>query len=487
MTSGKSPASAPTQRRRAALPHRLEPVSEALVRGAGSARRSRRFRRALSRSVAPFFLALDLVAAALAVPLVGPLDRLDMLLVLVMLILFAHAGLYRSRLTLSVLHDGGRLIARPLVAGALVVSMDELFDTGDPHFAVLQTAVLLGLAVILVRSLGYALVRLCRARGLVTHRAVVLGAGQVGAQIVELLLAHPEYGLRPLGFLDAYPLIEEKDLPAPLLGGDEKLASLITEHGVDDVIVAFGRMPGHRLVEVIRTCDRLECAIFFVPRLFELHATGNDMDHIWGVPLIRHGRAAFQSPFWRVKRIIDVLVSATALLVLAPLLLLLAAAVRLALGPGIIFRQTRVGLDGRPFDVLKFRTLQPSDDEESATRWNIAGDGRLSRVGRLLRQSSLDELPQLWNILCGDMSLVGPRPERPHFVDTFASALPRYVARHRVPSGLTGWAQVHGLRGDTSIAERARFDNYYIENWSLGLDLRILLMTVVSVLKRRGG
>jgi lipopolysaccharide/colanic/teichoic acid biosynthesis glycosyltransferase len=144
-------------------------------------------------------------------------------------------------------------------------------------------------------------------------------------------------------------------------------------------------------------------------------------------------------------------------------------------------------VDGRHFQVLKFRSLRPATEAEGATTWNIAHDDRLSRAGKFLRQTSLDELPQLYNILRGDMSLVGPRPERPHFVSQFRSAYPSYEARHRVPSGLTGWAQVHGLRGDTSIADRARFDNYYIENWSLWLDLKIVLRTVGSVLRGAGG
>jgi lipopolysaccharide/colanic/teichoic acid biosynthesis glycosyltransferase len=189
----------------------------------------------------------------------------------------------------------------------------------------------------------------------------------------------------------------------------------------------------------------------------------------------------------RSKRLVDIACASAALLALAPVLAVIAVAVRWEGGPGIIFRQERVGLDGRAFNVLKFRSLRPVDETESATKWNIAHDDRLGPVGRFLRATSLDELPQLWNILRGDMTIVGPRPERPHFVATFASTFPRYTARHRVPSGLTGWAQVHGLRGDTSIEDRARFDNYYIENWSLWADVKIILRTVSTVLRRAGG
>ena len=163
-----------------------------------------------------------------------------------------------------------------------------------------------------------------------------------------------------------------------------------------------------------------------------------------------------------------------------------AIAVRLEGGPGVIFRQERVGLDGRPVTILKFRSLTPIDDSDSATTWNIAYDARLGPVGRLIRKTSLDELPQLWNVLTGQLSLVGPRPERPHFVQQFTQSVPGYSSRHRVPAGLTGWAQVHGLRGDTSIEERAIFDNCYVENWSLWGDIKIILRTIQHVFGSNG-
>jgi exopolysaccharide biosynthesis polyprenyl glycosylphosphotransferase len=240
-------------------------------------------------------------------------------------------------------------------------------------------------------------------------------------------------------------------------------------------------------VDIIRTCDRLDCELFIVPRLFELHhRSGRDLEVVWGMPLTRLRRAPFRRVSWRLKRVVDVVVSAAALVVTAPLLAVIALLVRREGGPGVIFRQERVGVDERPFTLLKFRSMRPVDEGESATRWSIAEDDRVGPVGRFLRRTSLDELPQLWNVLRGDMSIVGPRPERPHFVNEFASTTPRYLARHRVPCGMTGWAQVHGLRGDTSIADRARFDNYYIEHWSLWLDLKIVVRTVTAVLAGEG-
>ncbi len=240
------------------------------------------------------------------------------------------------------------------------------------------------------------------------------------------------------------------------------------------------------MIDVIRQCDRLNCEIFILPRLFEVHHVSTDMDYIWGVPLTRLRRGAYRASSWPIKRMMDIAASGLALALLAPVMALIALAVRIEGGPGVLFKQIRVGVDGRHFELLKFRSLRPVDETESATNWNISHDDRLGPVGRILRTSSLDELPQLLNILRGDMSIVGPRPERPHFVDQFRQTYPRYWARHRVPCGLTGWAQIHGLRGDTSIADRARFDNYYVENWSLWLDVKIIIRTAGAVFTRAG-
>ncbi len=409
----------------------------------------------------------------------------------VLIVLLWQAGLYRPRLSLSVLDDLPRLLGRWLAAAALAVLgqiawSQALWRDYVINWTFLWGAVSTGVAVVGLRVAGYALVRRLRSRGLVQHRTVVVGAGRVGAQVAEILQAHPEYGLHPIGFLDDDPPEFESILPLPVLGGAQSLTAVLQERQVNNVVVAFSSMKESEMVSVIRTSDRFHCELFLVPRLFELHQVETTMDTAWGFPLVRLRRATYRSPAWRVKRLLDVLVSGLAILVIAPLLLLLAAAVRLDGGPGILFRQERVGVDGRHFDVLKFRSMRPVDDTESATNWSIAQDDRVSRLGRFLRMTSLDELPQLFNILRGDMSLVGPRPERPYFVDQFRGLYPSYEARHRVPSGLTGWAQVHGLRGDTSIADRARFDNYYIENWSLWLDLKIMLRTVSSVLRGAG-
>ena len=438
----------------------------------------------LKYGVRPFLFAADAGALVAAGALTGPLTGGRFVFVLLSLAFFASGRLYRSRLTLSALDDLPTIGGRTLVAGATAISLAAVVDASSQ--GLLTTAAVAVVLVPMVRAVSYGVVRRVRTRRMIAHPTLILGAGRVGARLASVLREHPEYGLQPVGFLDSDPLLAAPDRPIPLLGGHEALAQVIVEFGVHDVIVAFGSAPESEMVSVIRTCDRLNCEIFFVPRLFELMAINSDTDHIWGMPILRLRRAPFRTSMWKVKRVLDIIVSAIALIALAPVLLACVVATRLETGRGVLFRQLRVGMDGRAFKLLKFRSLKPADETESQTTWNIGDDARVGPVGRLLRRTSLDELPQLWNILIGDMTIVGPRPERPHFVAQFTESYPRYTARHRVPAGLTGWAQVHGLRGDTSIEDRARFDNFYIENWSLWLDVKIIFWTIAQIVRGTG-
>jgi exopolysaccharide biosynthesis polyprenyl glycosylphosphotransferase len=253
------------------------------------------------------------------------------------------------------------------------------------------------------------------------------------------------------------------------------------------VLVAFGTARPGELVELLRSCDRHRCQVLFVPRFYELHQAGRQTETVGGLPLIRLRSAGRQRPSWRLKRAVDLVLAAAGLVLAAPVMAACALAIRLEGGPGVLFRQERIGMDERRFTMIKLRTLRPASEWESRTRWSVANDPRLGPVGRFLRATSLDEVPQLANVLRGEMSLVGPRPERPFFVEEFSRRIPDYAARHRVRAGLTGWAAVNGLRGDTSIETRVSFDNSYIENWSLWLDIKIMIRTVGAVLARSSG
>lgn len=396
------------------------------------------------------------------------------------------AGLQRARLSLSVLDDLPRLLVVLFAAIGLTVGVTAITASATSIDDLIGVLLVAAVAVLLERACSYAFVRWARRRGVVSHPTLVIGCGVIGAHLSQALLDNPQFGLHPIGFLDDEPLLLPEERPVPLLSRLDKLACVIEDKDIHDVIVAFSSRSEIEMIDILRTCDRLGVEIFTVPRLFEVHASGNE-EYVRGMPLTRLRRPTFRSPSWHLKRALDVVLASFAMIVLSPLMAACAIAVRIEGGPGIIFRQQRIGMDGEPFDLLKFRSLKPATDTEAATTWNIAHDDRVGPVGKVMRRLSLDELPQLWNIVKGDMSLVGPRPERPYFVDQFTSEHREYPHRHRVPCGLTGWAQVNGLRGDTSIEERARFDNYYIENWSLWLDLKILMRTAAQVVRMAGG
>jgi exopolysaccharide biosynthesis polyprenyl glycosylphosphotransferase len=333
------------------------------------------------------------------------------------------------------------------------------------------------------------------------HRAagvptVVVGAGRIGRLVARRLRDHPELGLRPVGHIDDEPMLGgEKDLP--VLGGIEDIERVVTAHGVRHVIITFSRESDERLLSVMRRCKQLDTMVAVVPRLYEDMTHRLTIEHLGGVPLIRVEQPDPKGWQFTLKYAVDRVVSALLLLSVAPVLLAAAIAVRLSSPGPIIFRQTRVGRDGREFTMFKFRTMRgdPAEAGEADAAWAAlmradCADGasappidRTTRIGRILRLTSLDELPQLFNVLRGDMSLVGPRPERVGYVREFEDLVYRYSDRERVKSGITGWAQVHGLRGETSLPDRVEWDNYYIENWGIWLDLKILLMTLPATIR----
>ncbi|MFF2143252.1 sugar transferase [Kitasatospora sp. NPDC058190] len=427
-----------------------------------------------------------------AVPL-APLVGVPAVLPLLLLLNLA-GGLYRARLTLSVLDELPALAVRAVVATAFAVTLAGCLDGRWPDCGPATPArltVLLGAQLPIAavgRAVLYHLVRRIR-RGRPSP-ALVLGAGRLGRKVATVLSEHGEYGMRPVGFLDADPPLLVGDTALPVLGGREVLEREVRRHRVQHVIATAGAADEAETAAALRDAVRLGCQVWLVPALREYGSLPTAPiaggDHLWGFPCLRVGRPAMGRPGWAAKRALDVTAAGLGLLLLAPVLVLCALAVRFDTGPGVLFRQQRTGLDGRLFTVLKFRTLRPSSEHEAATRWNISQDHRMGAVGRLLRKSSLDELPQLWNVLRGDMSLIGPRPERPYFVMRFSQAYPEYADRHRVPVGLTGLAQVNGLRGDTSIEDRARFDNRYIESWSFWQDVKILCRTAALMLHPDG-
>lgn len=397
---------------------------------------------------------------------------------LVAVLLFQSKGLYRPHLHLSVLDEIPALVPRS-VSAALAVGV--IVGVLDLRPTVGLFAVLSALGVVsqlFFRALMYVILRKRRVAGIATQNCVIVGGGPTTTELARTLIGRPSYGLRVCGFLEDGPSSADTERVAPLLGHTRDLRRVVVDEQVQTVIIAFGGVSIDSLVTSLREHELAGCDVFIVPRLYEVYSLAGNNDHVGAIPLFRLRQAKIGRLAGGSKRSFDMLVSGLAVTLALPLLVAAGIAVRLETGQGVLFRQTRVGKDGRHFELLKFRTLRPANEHESQTTWNVAHDDRLGTVGRLLRKTSIDELPQLWNILRGDMSLVGPRPERPYFVEVFSAKFADYQHRHRVRAGLTGLAQVNGLRGDTSISDRIRYDNYYIQNWSLWLDVKIIVATL---------
>ncbi len=411
---------------------------------------------------------------------------------------------YAPRLRLEILEELRAVLTATAVAAMTLIAVHEVTaaDQIDGSEA--------------VRLWGYSCVYLAAGRaGLVVAQrrarrswiagtpTLVVGAGRIGRLTARRLLDNPELGLKPIGFLDKEPMeIAGDETPVPVLGASWDLERVVAEHDVGHVVITFSSAPHHVFLALLSRCEELGLRVSTVPRLFERLPTRLAVTHVGGLPLLELRPTNPRGIQYAFKYATDRVFAAIALVLLSPILAAAAVAVLVSLGRPILYRQRRIGRDGRQFDMLKFRTMDgaPEQRGEADAAWALAQLGRTAeetptlkaadgdrrtRVGRFLRGASLDELPQLFNVLRGEMSVVGPRPERPHYVREFEREIYRYGERHRVRSGLTGWAQVHGLRGKTSLTDRVEWDNYYIENFSLWLDLKIMLMTLPEVFRLR--
>ena len=418
------------------------------------------------------------------------------------------AGIYRPHFAPRFLDDARTVLGATAIA-AMAVTFLRLLFADEPGIASQEArAWLFAASYLIAGRAGFQLVRSrARRRGQIGEPTLILGAGRVGQLIAERLRERTEFGLRPVAFYDDDPLELDRatDLPVyPASRGEaaagsvaDRLEVAIRDLDVRHVIVTFSLASHEVELALVRRCQEMGVSVSLVPRLFEGVPDQTSLERLGGVPLITvHPRDPKGWQF-AVKYALDRILAASALVLLSPLLLVTALAIALTLGRPILFRQPRVGIDFRRFDMLKFRTMRGSPEEhgEADAEWAAAavgkaaadagpsGDARTTRLGGVLRRFSLDELPQLLNVVRGDMSLVGPRPERASYVGEFSRAVHRYGDRHRVKSGLTGWAQVHGLRGQTSLADRVEWDNYYIENWSPWLDIKIMVLTILALFR----
>ena len=318
-----------------------------------------------------------------------------------------------------------------------------------------------------------------RRQGWGRDRVLVVGTGEVGRMIFQKVQSNPGLGYEGAGFVAADGE-DETASAVPILGHASELARIIDENQIDEVIIALPEATHQEILMLISECERGKVVIRVFPDVFQIMASQVSIGDLGGLPLLTVRDIALRG--WRrtAKRLMDMVGAAAGLVLISPLMMLMAVLVKLDSRGPVFYAQERMGLDARPFRMLKFRSMR-QDAEAYGPGWTVEDDPRVTRLGRIIRRLNVDELPQLVNVLVGEMSLVGPRPERPVYVNQFRRSIPRYMDRHWEKAGMTGWAQVNGLRGDTSIVERTKYDLWYIENWSLLLDGKILIRTVFNL------
>jgi exopolysaccharide biosynthesis polyprenyl glycosylphosphotransferase len=406
-------------------------------------------------------------------------------------------GAYRAHVGQHFL-DAARMILSATALAAMIVTFLRVAVTDNSLVAEEEIRSWLFAAVYLIGGRAV-LSMVMERRNRLGHGVptIILGAGRVGHLVARRLLAHPELGLRPIGFVDADPLEVESPSGLQMLGSQHDLEEVVREHGIEHAIVSFSNAPHADQLAISRALHRMRISVSIIPRLFEGVPDKISLERVGGLPLVTIYPSNPRNWRMSVKYALDRVFAFCAIVLVSPFLLFAAVGTALTMGSPILFSQRRVGLDDREFDMLKFRTMRTGGTEDDEKGSSIAdraveeglgpggaeGEHRVTRFGSLLRRTNVDELPQLFNVLRGEMSVVGPRPERPAFVEQFKDRVSRYQDRHQVRAGITGWAQVHGLRGNTSIDDRVEWDNYYIENWSPWLDIKIILLTFLTVFK----
>jgi len=367
------------------------------------------------------------------------------------------------------------------VAISALTFKNTIFELDFPRAMVLYAWLLSVVLIAIGRESHRRLWHRLRMHGFGRDRVLVVGSGESARAIIQKIQWSPYLGYELVGVVNGHEPPGEV-AGVQVLGKADDLPAIIEKYDIQEVIIAPPEGTSrHEIVRLVSLSQSGSVAIKIFPDMFEFVTTGVSIDDLGGLPLLNVRDIQLRG--WRLslKRAMDLIGASIGLVLLSPFMLLMALLIKLDSPGPVFYYQERMGLDGRPFQMFKFRSMR-QDAEEDGPGWTTKDDPRRTRIGALLRSKNIDELPQLINVLLGDMSLVGPRPERPIYVEKFRNSIPRYMERHREKAGMTGWAQVNGLRGDTSIAERTKYDLWYVENWSLWLDIKIIVRTIVQTL-----
>lgn len=390
---------------------------------------------------------------------------------------------YATEVTVPLDQEIARIIRGSVLAMGLVMAGIFFYrEFSYSRLVFLLTLVLMIPMLVVSRAIYQRMRRSLFKRGIGVSRIAIWGSGSEAAKLWNSLMGERGRGFELVGALGPSPVPE-----GPSLGDIHALRNLWQEHELDALMLAPSPEEEHELGEVARAAEGTPLELLYVSAAVDMTRSRVQVTEIGGKPVLKLKTLAMSGIGYVMKRILDFVFSALFLIAFSWLYAIIALAVYLDSGKPLFYRQRRVGMDGKEFDMIKFRSMRTDAESKTGAVWAVRGDPRVTRVGKFIRRWSLDEIPQFWSVLRGDMSLVGPRPERPEFVHKFAEYIPNYLDRHRVKSGLTGWAVVNGFRGsDTTIEERTEYDLFYVENWSLWLDLRIMLRTIAAVISGKG-
>ncbi len=403
-----------------------------------------------------------------------------------MLFVFFFSKMYHRKRGPSQVDEFSSIFAAVSVGTVVAIALISFIFKNEMDYPRLMMVYAWLLSLIFVSLGRYVHARVKRAlqaRGIGEDKVLIVGTGEVGQMILGKILHTPGLGYKVIGFVDSGG--GEGINGVPILGGIEDIPALIDANGVDEVIIGLPEASHQEILNIISKCEREKVDIKVFPDVFQIMASEVSIGDLGGLPLLTVRDIALRGWKLTLKRAVDLVCSAVGLVVLSPLMLLIAFLIKLDSPGPVFYFQERMGLDAKPFWTLKFRSMRQDAEAETGPVWATENDPRCTRLGAFIRRLSIDEFPQLINVFLGEMSMVGPRPERPVFVEQFRRQIPHYMDRHREKAGLTGWAQVNGLRGDTSIVERTKYDLWYIENWSLLLDFKIMLRTLLRLFRER--
>lgn len=400
----------------------------------------------------------------------------------ILTVVFYLLGLYDSNRRPSIIDDIYDTLKGSLIG--LIIILAPTFFVREFTFSRLTIVIASTLAVVLFcveRVVFKYLKKIIFKKGIGVKNVIVLGDDESVNNVIEKLKKNPESGYRIYGRMGTVDTDKSSDIP--FLGNVSQLRNVISSNSIDIIILTSPIHDRDRVTEVLTACQDIPVQIMLYPDPYDILTSKIEYQDIDGLTLI--GLRSFPFSYWSTlfKRLFDIILSLIFLIIITPILLIVAIFIKITSKGSILYLQNRVGEQGKLFNILKFRTMKENAEEETGPIFASPNDHRTTRIGKVLRKTSIDELPQLFNVLKGDMSLVGPRPERPNFVEHFRDEVPRYIERHKVKPGITGWAQVHGLRGDSSIKERVKYDLFYIENWSIGMDIKIILQTLYTLIK----